>query len=240
MKCIIIDDESTARFILKNLCKKIKNLKIEKEFENAYSALPFLESNKVDLILLDIHMPKLNGYEFINKLENPPKIILTTIDRESAIKAFEYSCIVDYIGKPFKFTRFLKAIDKVKKQTQLPKTLQKTELNYSTNKNINNTSFFVNVNRKLTKIEFKEIYFIRTYKKGIEITTENKTYIVRLSLQIISQKLPETIFFRINQSCVINIFKIINIENGNVFIKGNRIPVSRQHKAELLRILNLC
>ena len=112
MNCIIIDDEALARSIIRNHCEKSTDVEVVAQFENAISAIKYLNQNEVDLIFLDIHMPDFTGFDFIQTLKSPPKIILTTSDRNFAIEAFEYDCIVDYLVKPVGFPRFLKAIQK--------------------------------------------------------------------------------------------------------------------------------
>ena len=118
MDCIIIDDESTARLIINQLCSKVSSLKVVGEFSNAMQAIKYLNQNEVDLIFLDIHMPDFTGFDFIETLKNPPKIILTTSDANFAIQAFEYDCIVDYLVKPITPERFQKAIQKAFAETR--------------------------------------------------------------------------------------------------------------------------
>ena len=114
MNCIIIDDEATAVAIINQLCSKEESLHVLEEFPNAIQAIKYLNQNpdQIDLIFLDIHMPDFTGFEFIETLKNPPKIILTTSDSNFAIQAFEYDCIVDYLVKPITLERFKKAIVK--------------------------------------------------------------------------------------------------------------------------------
>ena len=112
MNCIIIDDEATARVIISQLCSNVPSLNVLEDFPNAMQAIKYLNQNEVDLIFLDIHMPDFTGFDFIETLKNPPKIILTTSDPNFAIQAFEYDCIVDYLVKPITQERFQKAIDK--------------------------------------------------------------------------------------------------------------------------------
>ena len=114
MNCIIIDDEATARAIIFQLCSTIKGLQVLEEFPNAIQAIKFLNQNDVDLIFLDIHMPDFNGFDFIQTLKNPPKVILITSDSKLAIEAYEYDCIIDYLVKPISLPRFEKAIQKLK------------------------------------------------------------------------------------------------------------------------------
>ena len=112
MNCIIIDDEATARMIITQLCSNVPSLNVLEEFPNAMQAIKYLNQNEVDLIFLDIHMPDFTGFDFIETLKNPPKIVLTTSDPKFAIQAFEYDCIVDYLVKPITQERFQKGIDK--------------------------------------------------------------------------------------------------------------------------------
>ena len=100
MNCIIIDDEAIGRAIISQLCSNVASLNLLEEFSNAIQAIKYLNQNQVDLILLDIHMPDFTGFDFIETLKNPPKIILTTSDSNFAIQAFEYDCIIDYLVKP--------------------------------------------------------------------------------------------------------------------------------------------
>lgn len=115
MNCIIIDDEQTSREILYKFCSTARNITVKRMFNNAIQGIDYLKYNKIDVVLLDIHMPELSGFDFLDKIKSPPKVILTTSDRDLAAKAFQYRCVVDYIGKPYKFARFIKAIDKVHK-----------------------------------------------------------------------------------------------------------------------------
>lgn len=113
MNCIIIDDDAAARLIVSKLCNNHPQLTVVEEFSNAIEAIKFLNSNEVDVIFLDIHMPTFSGFDFIQTLKNPPKIILTTSDRNFALEAFEYPSVVDYLVKPIEQARFEKAIQKL-------------------------------------------------------------------------------------------------------------------------------
>lgn len=234
MNCIIIDDEATARSVLLNLCRKVKSLNVKKEFNNAKDALTFLESNKVDLIFLDLHMPNLSGYDFIDILEEQPKIVLTTTDRDSAIKAFEYKCIVDYLGKPFNFPRFVLALDKVYRAIQFSKDYQDHIFDQ-----IETDDLYVNINKKLVKISIKSIEIIKTHSKGIMVCTTKQNYIIKSSLIKILLKLPKSLFLKVHQSYIINVSKITDIKNGQILINHEIIPVGRLNKSQLMSRINL-
>ena len=155
MKCIIIDDEATARLIISKYCGDMKGLNVLEEFSNAIDAMKYLNQNTVDLIFLDIHMPGFNGIDFIQTIKNPPNVILTTSDPNFAIEAFEYECIVDYLIKPINEDRFVKAIHKVSKKV----STAKKEIASST-KESNEDVLYVNIDRRLIKIDMPSIYLV--------------------------------------------------------------------------------
>ena len=233
MDCIIIDDEETARVIIKTLCDEIGDLTIIDEFPNAIQAIKFLNENEIDLIFLDIHMPDFNGLDFIKALKNPPKIILTTSDTKFAIEAFEYDCIVDYLLKPIEISRFEKAILKAKKHQAIK--ISNTNNNALDHKN----DFYVNIDRRLIKIDLPQIYLIEAKGDYIHIKTEDKNYVVHSTLKKIEEKLPESLFLKVHRSYIINVKKIIDIEDNSVLIKKDVIPVSRSKRPELMKRLDL-
>ncbi len=236
MNCIIIDDEKMARTILKTLCNEIKSLNVLEDFPSAIQAIKYLNENVVDLIFLDIHMPDFNGLDFIRSLKNPPKIILTTSDPKFAIEAFEYDFIVDYLLKPLELSRFKKAIDKANAK-QLT-AVSNEDVAKSTSKDIDN-DFYVNIDRRLIKIDLPSIYLIEAKGDYIKIKTDTKDYVVHSTLKKIEEKLPDSLFLKIHRSYIINIKKIIDIEDNSVLIKKDVIPVSRSKRPELMKRLDL-
>ena len=237
MNCIIVDDEKMARVIIKTLCNEINYLKLVDEFSNAIDAIKFLNSNKVDLIFLDIHMPGFNGLDFIKTLKNPPKIILTTSDPKFAIEAFEYDFIVDYLLKPVELARFEKATKKAQKH-ETTAVLEK-QLNSKKSNLESDNDFYVNIDRRLIKIDLASIYLIEAKGDYIHIKTEDKNYIVHSTLKKIEEKLPDSLFLKVHRSYIINVKKIIDIEDNSVLIKRDVIPVSRSNRPELMKRLNL-
>ncbi|AQS93227.1 DNA-binding response regulator [Polaribacter sp. BM10] len=238
MNCIIIDDEKMARTILKTLCNEVKELNVLEDFPNALQAIKYLNENDVDLIFLDIHMPDFNGLDFIKSIKNPPKIILTTSDPQFAIEAFEYDFIIDYLLKPLELERFKKSINKAHKKvltTSLPTSENKPQ---ASNNEIDN-DFYVNIDRRLIKIDLPSIYLIEAKGDYIKIKTENKDYTVHSTLKKIEVKLPDSLFLKIHRSYIINIKKIIDIEDNSVLIKKDVVPVSRSKRPELMKRLDL-
>lgn len=235
MNCIIIDDEATARVILNKICSEFDDLTVVAEFENAVEAIKYLYKHQVDLVLLDIHMPDFTGFEFIKTLKNPPNIILTSSDKNFAIEAYEYDCIVDYLVKPILVPRFIKALQKVKNilKQNTETSIQDHEANQLENE------LYINIDRRLIKIDIRSIYLVEAKGDYIHLKTENTNYIVHSSLKKIKDKLPDSLFLKVHRSYIINIKKIIDIEDNSVHINKEIIPISRSSRAELMDRLNL-
>ncbi|AXG68809.1 transcriptional regulatory protein YpdB [Kordia sp. SMS9] len=234
MNCIIIDDEKLARTIIKTLCDEIDSLQVVGEFPNAMQAIKYLNENEVDLIFLDIHMPDFTGFDFVKTLKSPPSIVLTTSDPKFAIEAFQYECIVDYLLKPMEADRFKIAVKKAEKQQLVAAQTAEsnTESSYE-------NDFYINIDRRLIKIDIPSIYLVEAKGDYIHIKTEDKNYTVHSTLKKIEEKLPDSLFLKIHRSYIINLKKIIDIEDNSVLIKKDVIPVSRSKRPELMKRLDL-
>jgi DNA-binding LytR/AlgR family response regulator len=237
MNCIIIDDEATSRAIISKFCSSLSHLNVLESFSNAIQAIKYLNQNEVDLIFLDIHMPDFTGFEFIETLKTPPKVVLTTSDSNFAIQAFEYDCIVDYLVKPISLQRFQKTIQKVEQSNSSKNnnTLPSKEKVVT----ISGNDLYINIDRRLIKIKFSSIYLILSKGDYIYIKTESKNYTVHSTLKKIEEKLPESLFLKVHRSYIINIDKIIDIEDNSVLINKDVVPVSRSNRQELMKRLNL-
>lgn len=234
MKSIIIDDEATARAIISQLCATYKDIEVVEEFSNAIEAIKYLNQNEVDLVFLDIHMPDFTGFDFIQTLQKPPKIILTSSDVNFAIQAFEYCCIVDYLAKPITPERFQKAIEKVKTvSTTTPK------VNTPEDALTNTDELYINIDKRLIKIDIPSIYMVEAKGDYIDLKTDNKNYTVHSTLKKIQSKLPTNMFLKVHRSYIINVSRIIDIEDNSVLINKEVIPVSRQNRQKLMQRLNL-
>ena len=233
MNCIVIDDDLTARLIIKQLCSNADQVSVVEEFSSAIDAIKYLNSNDIDLIFLDIHMPTFSGFDFIQTLKSPPKIILTTSDKNFALQAFEYECVVDYLVKPIIKERFNKSLSKLT-------ALEETKTSNESDTSKEESSFiYVSVDRRLVKINIPDIYFVEAKGDYISIKTQNKNYVVHSTLKKIEDKLPSTLFLRIHRSFIINVSQIIDIEDNSVLIQKSVIPISRSNKSELMKRLNL-
>ncbi|WP_284653139.1 LytR/AlgR family response regulator transcription factor [Flavobacterium terrisoli] len=235
MNCIIIDDEMFARAIIAQMISLHTELKIVGEFPNAIEAIKYLNKEKVDVVFLDIHMPDFNGFDFMNTIKDPPKIILITSDKNFAINAFEYDCIVDYLVKPITEERFEKAMQKLNWRTETVKHnhIEKSNL-------VGNTSeFYINISNRLIKIDIPTIILIKAEGDYIIIKTDTVNYTVHTTLKKIENKLPDDLFLKIHRSYIINTKKIVDIEDNSILIGKDVIPISRGNKPVLMKRLNL-
>lgn len=181
-------------------------------------------------------MPDFTGFDFIQTLRKHPKIILTTSDKNFAIEAFEYDCIVDYLVKPLNLERFKKAINKAE---MFNLDIEQPDVTSSQTNQAQDKELFVNIDRRLIKIDISSIKLIQAKGDYILIKTDTKNFTVHSTLKKIVNKLPETQFLKVHRSYVINTSKIIDIEDNSVLIDKDVIPVSRSNRPELMRRLNL-
>ncbi len=237
MNCIIVDDEELARAIICQFASGDTHISGIQEFASGIEAIKYLNTNpSVDLIFLDIHMPGFNGFDFIQTINSEAKIILTTSDKDFAIQAFEYDAIVDYLVKPITLERFQKAIQKaIDKKPVAPAALQQEDTLSSSNKD----DLFVNVERKLIKIDIPTIQVIEAKGDYILIKTEQKNYTVHSTLKKIEDRIKRDYFVKVHRSFIINIKEIVDIKDNTVLISKNVIPISRTNRPELMKRLNL-
>lgn len=216
-KCIIVDDEPPAIRVLKKYIQTIPQLELSASCRNAFEALNHLSQEKVDLIFLDIHMPKLIGTEFLKSLSYPPKIIFTTAHKDFAVEAFELDA-VDYLLKPISFERFLKAVNKV---IQINYPLPETPAS--------NISFvYFRADRKMVKVFLNEILYIESYRDYVTIHMENSRELrVKLTLNHVEGMLPGNQFLRIHRSYIVSINKISAFTKNDIEIGRTEIPIGK-------------
>ena len=206
-------------------------------FSNPIEALKYLNQHSVDLIFLDIHMPSFTGFDLLQTLKDPPKVILTTSDTTFGSEAFKYNCIVDYLEKPITQVCLDKAVEKTQLFSDTNITTQ--DLPAIPAKDDSNSELYVNIYKRLVKINFDSINLIEAKGDYILIKTDEENYTVHSTLKKVVEKLPETLFLKVHRSFIINIKKIVDIEDSSVLIGKNVIPVSRSSKPELMKRLNL-
>lgn len=236
MKTLIIDDDEVSIKIIEKFLKNYSNIELVNTFNNAIEGLKFLNINSVDLLFLDIHMPNFSGFDLIQTLKNPPLIILITTDKSLAVDAFEYDCVVDYLSKPISQERFDKSIQKIYSRIS-----SKSSNNLQEVKNFddNNSEFYINIDKKLIKIEYYTLQYIEAQGDYVNVVTDDKKYLVHTTLTKVSEKLPTDTFIKIHRSYIVNYKKIIDIEYSSALIDKIVIPISKTYKQNLMEKLNL-
>lgn len=232
IKCIIIDDEPLAISVIENHLKNFDHVDIIETFNNPLKAYRVLEQEKIDVIFLDINMPQMTGFAFIDNLSYKPLIVITTAYREYAVKSFELN-ILDYLVKPIPFNRFLKTMNKIYQQVYVSSVSADASLQQEPH-------IFLKVNKKLLKINLNDILFIESLKDYIKVITSLGDYVVHKSLTAITEELPQSNFMRIHRSYTISINKIVALEGNTVEISNRKIPIGRNYtKQAKERIFNI-
>ena len=221
IKCVIIDDERLAIEVIENHLKNFDHVEVAASFDNPLKAYPLLEQEKIDVIFLDINMPQMTGFSFIENLSNKPLIVITTAYREYAVKSFELS-VLDYLVKPIPFNRFLKTMNKVYQQVYVNNIGNDASLQQEPH-------IFLKVNKKLIKVNLNDILFIESLKDYIKVITTIGDYVVHKSLTAITEELPQSSFIRIHRSYTISINKIIALEGNTIEISNKKIPIGRNY-----------
>jgi two-component system, LytTR family, response regulator len=221
IKCIIVEDEPLAVKVLCDYISQVHFLELKGTFKDAILATEYLRENQVDLIFLDIHLPKLKGMAFLKTLTNPPSVIVTTAYHQYAVEGFNLN-VTDYLMKPIEFERFLVAINKVKTARKETPTLVEA--------NERKDFLFLNVQKKKVKILFSEICYIESQREYIKIITTKKEYISKMSTHEIEDLLPPNLFKRIHRSFIVSINKIDSFTADMVEVHGTSIPIGRGYR----------
>jgi len=226
---IIIDDEPIAHRIIEGYCKNLSHLNKKQNCYNVFEAIQFLNEEPVDLIFLDINMPKLSGFDFLKSLNNPPKVIVTTAYKEFALEGYELN-ISDYLLKPFSFNRFLKAINKT---INLPKQ----ESNNTKEVIPTNLSFFVKGDKKYHHVQSKHILYIEAYGNYTKLILSNETIVSHEKISNYEKLIPKDNFLRVHKSFIVAINKISLIEGNKIKINNHIIPIGQTYKARTIELL---
>jgi DNA-binding LytR/AlgR family response regulator len=234
LKCVIVDDEPLAIEVIATYIDKVEGLELVGSCENAVKAFDLVKKQAVDLIFLDIQMPKLTGIDFIKVLNPAPKIIFTTAYREYAIESYELN-VIDYLLKPISFGRFLMAINKA---IALPEPPQEITQKSNEDLSIEDSYIFLKADRKMVKVYLKDILYIESLKDYVKIKTESKEVISLQKISYLEQKLPEDQFLRIHRSFIVPIKKIEAFCGHSIEVSGKEIPIGRNYKTIAMEILN--
>lgn len=227
INCLIIDDEPAAQSILKIFIEKIDFLSLVAICNNAVEALSELKSNsEIDLLFLDINMPKISGLSFYKSLQNPPFVIFTTAYPEYAVDGFNVNA-ADYLLKPFSFDRFFTSINKVVDKLNVKTTLTTSE-----------ESIIIKVDKRLHKVTISSIFFIEAFGDYVKIYLENEFLLTNNRLKNILTLLPNKMFVQVHKSYATNLRKVTIIEGNQILINQYKIPIGLKYKSEFLNKFN--
>lgn len=230
IKYLIVDDEHMAHDIVKGYCDMLPHMQLMKHCYDALDALDYLRENTVDLMFLDLNMPKLKGFDFLKTLPNPPKVIVTTAYKEHALEGYELE-ITDYLLKPFSFERFLKAVNKA---TQLGESIPS---NKQDRDNAKTEHIFLYSDKKHIQVNLKDIQFVEAAGNYSKVVMTESSVLIRGKISDMLEKLSSEYFIQVHKSFAVAPRHIDKIEGNRVFIADHIIPIGKSFKANVIQLL---
>ncbi len=227
---IIIDDEPIAHRIIEGYCKNLSHLNKKQNCFNVFEAMEFLSKESVDLIFLDINMPKLSGFEFLKSLSNPPKIIVTTAYKEFALEGYELN-ISDYLLKPFSLNRFLSAINKTIGTSKIETQTIDKAVNTLT------SAFFIKGDKKYHQVQSENILFIEAYGNYTKVNLVEGNIVSHEKISAYEMFLSKEYFLRVHKSFIVAINKINLIEGNKIIIGNYTIPIGQTYKSGVTKLI---
>ncbi len=221
-KCLIVDDEPAAHYVLLNYIKQTPQLEVVYQCYNGIEALNYLRSNCVDLMFLDIDMPEITGLELLSTLANPPTTILTTAYSEFALKSYDYG-VFDYLLKPIYLPRFLKSIERFLASEKQEKRTEEKE----------DSSFSVKVDGTFVEIDFEDVLFAQSYGNYVKIFCFKRIYVASITTVELESLLNSNNFMRVHKSYIVAIDKIKEIDKNQILIGEETIPIGITYKRAL-------
>jgi len=227
---LIIDDEHLAHKIIKNYCDQLGNMQLKQHCYDAFEALDFFKTQAVDLIFLDLNMPKLKGFDFLKTLRNPPKVIVTTAYQEFALEGYELA-ISDYLLKPFSFERFVKAVHKATQPTvAIPTSVQPPTR--STPETI-----YLYSDKKYVQVTIADICYLEAAGNYTKVVSGEHTWVVRDKISSLLDQLSPTYFIQVHKSFVVAKAHITALEGNRITIADQVIPIGKRYKTLLLEYI---
>ena len=235
LKCIIVDDEKMAIKVLANHIEYINDLELVGEYGSAMEAFVALQTQSVDILFLDIQMPKITGLNFLKSLQQAPHVILTTAHREYALEGYEMD-VVDYLLKPISLERFLRAVSKVFRLEQQPPPpiITDAPLPLSATRPF----IYLKCDREYIKVALDDLLYIESLKNHVRLFTAQQKLSTLQSISQIEEKLPQQYFLRIHRSFIVAIHKIDRYSHTQVQVGEYSLPIGRLYKKEVLQRLN--
>lgn len=231
IKYLIIDDEHMAHEIIKGYCDLMGDMELQQHCYDALEALQYLNGHKVDLIFLDLNMPKLKGFDFLKTLAAPPKVIVTTAYSEFALEGYELN-IVDYLLKPFSFERFLKAVNKA---IGSPGNAKSNSISEPKSEAVNR--IFVRGDKKHTQVAIDDIQYIEAAGNYTKVVTRTEIITTREKFSTVLATLADHEFLQVHKSFAVAPKYIKSIEGNQITIGHSKIPIGKMYKLNVNRLL---
>jgi len=226
VKCIIVDDEAAAHYVLINYIGCVSRLELVGQCYNVMGAINFLHEHTVDLVFMDISMPELTGFDFLRALASPPPVIFTTAYSEYALQSYEYG-IVDYLLKPVEFARFLKAVDRFFSIQSVKKNI------VADSSPAMETAIGLKVDGEIETINLDDIIYTQSLGNYVKVYTVQRTYICSITTSELEKRLPAQMFMRIHKSHIISLQKMDKFLNETLLIAGKELPVGITYRRNL-------
>lgn len=224
--CAIIEDLKVAADHLKKCCEKSGLADVKGVFPDVGKALAFLNEQTVDLLFLDVEMPGASGFDLLDHLAYKPMVILTTSKEEYAFNAFEYH-VTDFLKKPFTYQRFMEALSKavVREEKLVPQNAA--------------AHIFIKSDGKLVRLNNDDILYIESMGDYVRFVTIDKKYITHNTIKNLEERIGAEHFMKVHRSYIINLLKIDDIRENDLYIRGVEIPISKAHRAEVLKRITI-
>lgn len=238
LKALIIDDEPLAHDIVLEYAKSIPFIEIVGQCYLATEAISILNQQPIDLLFLDIQMPKIKGLDFLRTLKNPPLVIITSAYEEYALESFELD-VCDYLHKPYRFDRFLKAANKALDWHQLKKQPPPLQAADSTMKQTVPNHIFIKSDKKQIKVNLKEIYYLESYGNYVKVWLKDTFLLTPATLSSFEESLPTDSFLRIHKSFIINKEDIDYLEGNMIYLKNKKyLPIGKNYRQKVKTIFS--
>ena len=230
LKCLIVEDEPLAAEVLSDYISQVPFLVTSAHCTDAMKALDILKRQPVDVMFLDLHLPGVKGFEFLKTLSNRPQVIITTAYHQYALDGYEWD-VVDYLVKPIEFSRFLSAVNKLA-WTHAPEIKSEEEKPSGLRPHV-----FVYSDKKQIKIYLDEILIVESDKDYLKIVLKEKFLVIRQTMQEFEKHLPSKLFLRVHRSFLVSRDAISAFDSSHVELAGTSIPIGRQYREDVLKLL---
>ncbi|MEK6152548.1 LytTR family DNA-binding domain-containing protein [Flavobacteriaceae bacterium 3-367] len=225
----IIDDEPIAHRIIEGYCAELPYLQKIGNAYNAFEASRMVTQEKVDLIFLDLNMPKMTGFEWLKTISTPPKIIVTSAHKEFAMEGYEFD-VLDYLLKPFSFQRFLKAVNRVNET-------KKESVIETSNSGGEQGSFFLKGDKTYHQVHVEDILFVQAYGNYSKVFFKEEMILSHEKISTLENLLPKDSFLRVHKSFIVSLKKIERIQGNQIFIQNHKVAIGQTYRSMVNRLL---